>query len=156
MTVALKIRELLDKGHINYQVLEHNPAFTSLEIAQAQHLPGHQVVKSVIVNGDGKSILCVLPSTHKIDFQKLKQELKLQDAALADEKEFAALFPGCEVGAMPPFGKLAGIEVYVDSNLLENDAIAFNAGTHTDMIKIKFKDYMQLEKPSVADFSVHI
>jgi len=156
MTVALKIRELLEKGRINYQVLEHSLAFTSLEIAEAQHLPGHQVVKSVIINGDGKWLLCVLSSTHKIDFQKLKNALSLRDAALAGEEEIAALFPGCEVGAMPPFGQLAGMEVYVDTNLLENDMIAFNAGTHTDMIKIKFKDFMHLENPSVANFSVHI
>lgn len=156
MTVALKIRELLEAAHINYDLLQHDLVYTSLEIAEAQHLPGHQVVKSVIVNGDGRWLLCVLSSTHKIDFQKFKIALSLHEAALADEREIAALFPGCEVGAMPPFGQLAGIEVYVDTNLLENDAIAFNAGTHTDMIKIKFKDFMRLENPSVADFSVHI
>jgi Ala-tRNA(Pro) deacylase len=156
MTVALKIKELLGENHINYKTLEHQVAYTSLEIAEAQHLPGHQVIKSVIINGDGMSVLCVLSSTHKIDFQKLKKALSLHEASLANESQVAKLFPGCEVGAMPPFGKMAGLEVYVDANLLENDAIAFNAGTHTDMIKIKFKDYMQLENPSVADFSVHI
>ncbi|HEV8053086.1 MAG TPA: YbaK/EbsC family protein [Parachlamydiaceae bacterium] len=156
MTVALKIRHLLEKGHVNYDVLEHNLAYTSSEIAQAQHLPGHQVVKSVIVNGDGRWIICVLSSTHKIDFEKLRKALSLQEVTLADEVKIAALYPGCEVGAMPPFGQLAGIDVCVDTNLLENDSIAFNAGTHTELIKIKFKDFMRLENPTLADFSVHI
>lgn len=156
MSIALKIRELLDKEHINYQVLEHQLVYTALEIAQAQHLPGHQVVKSVIVHGDNQWILCVLPATHKIDFEKLKKELSLKTASLANEGKVASLFPGSDVGAMPPFGQLAGIPVYVDSNLQENETIAFNAGTHTEMLKMRFKDFMQIAKPVIKDFSVHI
>ena len=154
MRIASKIRVLLEKEHINYQVLEHDLAYTASEVAQVSHLPGHQVVKSVVVKGDGKWILCVLSATHKIDFDKLKKELSLKEAELANEGKVASLFPGCDVGAMPPFGQLAGIPVYVDENLQENETIAFNAGTHTDMLKIRFKDYMRIVKPLLSDFSV--
>ena len=156
MSVALKIKELLEKEEISYQVLEHNLAYTALEIAEKVHLPGHQVVKSIVINGDGKWMLCVLPSTHKIDFEKLKKAFSLKEASLANEGKVASLFPGCDVGAMPPFGQLAGLQVYVDTDLHENETIAFNAGTHTDMLKIKFKDYLRIAKPLFGDFSVHV
>lgn len=156
MSVVMKLKEFLEKEHINYQTLEHNLAYTAPEIAEAQHLPGHQVVKSVVVNADDKWVLCVLPATRRIDFDKLKKALSVKEVYLADEGQVASLFPGYEVGAMPPFGRLAGIPVYADNTLMENDTIAFNAGTHTDMIKIKFKDYMRIAKPAFADFTVHI
>ena len=156
MNIALKIKELLDKESIAYEVLEHNPAFTASEIAEAQHLPGHQVVKSVILNADGKWILCMLPATHKIDFEKLKRAFKLTEVSLANEGIMAVLFPGCEVGAMPPFGQLARMPVFVECNLLENEAVAFNAGTHTELLKMRFKDFMRLVKPISGDFSIHI
>lgn len=156
MSVVMKLREFLEREHINYQTLEHNLAYTASEVAEAQHLPGHQVVKSVVVNADGKWILCVLPSTHKIDFEKLKLALSLKEVSLANEGQVASLFPSYEVGAMPPFGRLVGIPVYADNSLLENDAIAFNAGTHTDMVKIKFKDYMRIAKPILCDFTIHV
>lgn len=156
MSIALRIRELLEKERVSYQVLEHPPAYTASEIAQAQHLPGHQVVKSIIVKGDGQWILCILPATHKIDFNKLKKALSLEEACLAEEMEVASLFPRCEVGAMPPFGLFAGIEAYIDTDLQENETIAFNAGTHTDMLKIRLKDFIRVAKPTFKNFSVHI
>jgi Ala-tRNA(Pro) deacylase len=156
MGIVSRIKELLDKEHVTYQAFEHNLAFTALETAQAQHLPGHQVIKSVLVSADGKWVLCVLPSTHKIDFDKFKKTFLFKEVTLAKEEDVASLFPRCEVGAMPPFGKLAGIPVYVDISLAENDAIAFNAGTHTDLLKIKYKDYIRIAKPIFGEFSVHI
>lgn len=156
MSIARKIREFLETEHVEYEILEHELAYTALEIAQAQHIPGHQVIKSVVVKADGKWILCVLPATHKIDFDKLNQAFSFKDTCLANEGRVAALFPGCDVGAMPPFGRLAGIQVYVDSNLEENETVAFNAGTHTEMLKIHFQDFIRIEKPAVGDFSVHI
>lgn len=156
MTVAAKIKELLEKEKVNYQVLEHDLAFTALEVAQAQHLPGHQVVKSIIVGADGKWAMCVLPATHRIDFSKLQRVLKAKDIKLASEEQAASFFPNYEVGAMPPFGHVVGMTVYVDKSLEENEAIAFNAGTHTDVLKIRFKDYVRIAKPIIEEFSIHI
>lgn len=155
MTVAIKIKEFLEKENVSYEALEHEMSFTSMEIAKLQHIPGHQMVKSIIVGTEGHWMMCVLSSTHKIDFEKLKKALQIQEISLANESKVAALFPGFEIGAMPPFGQMAGIEVYLDANLEENELIAFNAGTHTDVLKMKLKDYRRLVNPIIADFSKH-
>lgn len=156
MTIAKKIKEMLEQKSITYQVLEHQPAFTALETAQAQHIPGRQVVKSVIVEADGKMMMCILPATHHIDFSRLKQVLRVKEVHLATEKQLAALFPGYEIGAEPPFGQEAHLDIYADKMLEENDSIVFNAGTHTEVIRMKFKDYIALVQPTFADFGVHI
>lgn len=156
MGASTKIKEILEKEKISYQVLEHELAFTALEVAEVQHVPGRRMVKSVIVIADSKPVMCVLPATHKIDFDKIKGILAAKDVHLANEGQVAAFFPGFEVGAMPPFGQLAGMRVYVDNDLEENDAIVFNAGTHTDVIRIKFKDFVRFVKPVFADFGMHI
>ena len=156
MTVSAKIKELLDKQHIGYQILEHSIAYTAMEIAGAQHVPGKQLIKSVIVKADGQYLMCVLPAIHLIDFDKLKKVTGAKKIELAKEKDIQKLFPEYEVGAEPPFGQLYGLYVYVDKLLQENEEIVFNAGTHTDMIKIKWKDFEKLTKPRLADFGVHI
>lgn len=156
MSVSTRIKKMLENENISYQVLEHELAFTALEVAQAQHVPGRRMVKSVIVIADGKPVMCVLPATHRVDFDKFKGVLGAKDVHLADEAKVAALFPGYEVGAMPPFGQVAGMRVYVDKMLEENDAIVFNAGTHTDVIRIKFKDFVRFVQPEFADFGTHL
>lgn len=156
MSDSKDIRELLDKERISYQMLEHPQAFTAMEIAEAQHIPGQEVLKTVIVKIDDHFAMCVLPATHQVDFNKLKKVLKAQDVQLAPESQVAHLFPDCEVGAMPPFGHMAKLKVYLDKILEENDSVAFNAGTHSQMIKIRFKDYLKLAKPVFLDFGVHI
>lgn len=156
MALSPKVKDYLESKHIGYQLLEHEAAFTAQEIAGAQHLPGRNVVKTVIVNADGQFVMCVLPAVHRIDFSKLKNILKARDVHLAEESEVASLFPDCEVGAEPPFGQVYGLKVYADKILEENEEIAFNAGTHTDMLRIKYKDFVRLVKPTIADFGVHV
>lgn len=156
MSLSLKIKDYLESNHVGYQQLEHEPAFTASEIADVQHLPGRIVVKSVIVSADGKFVMCVLPAIHRIDFGKLKDILIANDVHLAEESEVSALFPDCEVGAEPPFGEAYGLKVYADKILEENEEIAFNAGTHTDMLRIKYRDFVRLVRPEIANFGVHV
>lgn len=156
MSDSKNIRELLEKERISYQLLEHPAAFTALEIAQAQHIAGQQVIKSVIVKIDKKLAMCVLPAIHHLDFSKMKVALGAKDVHLVPEGQVAQLFPEYEVGAMPPFGHLAGLKVYADKILEENDTVAFNAGSHREMIKIKFKDFVRLVKPVFIDMGVHV
>lgn len=154
MAIAEKLRQLLENENINYQVMQHSVAYTASEIAGAQHIPGKQVIKVVLVKADNQYVLCVLPSVEWVDFDKLKKVLGSKDVKLASEDEIAKMFPGYEVGAEPPFGN--GLKVYVDKLLEQNDDIVFNAGTHTDMVKIKYKDFAKLARPTVADFGKHI
>jgi Ala-tRNA(Pro) deacylase len=152
MAISKKLKQILEEAHINYEILEHNPAFTALETAHAQHIPGRQLVKTVIVHADEKMIMCVLSSVKKIDFSKLKQMLGIKEAYLAPETELAELFPEYEVGAEPPFNP-AEMPIYIDKTLEENDVIVFNAGSHVEMIRMKFKDYIAFAQPIVLDFS---
>lgn len=156
MGISQTIKNYLEKEKVSYQSLEHDLAYTALETAEAQHVPGRQVVKSVIVSADGKNVMCVLPSIYKIDMEKLKSALKAKEVHLANEKQVATLFPGYELGAEPPFGSQAGLKVFLENVLKENDSIVFNAGTHTDMIRIKMKDYIRLANPTFADFATHM
>lgn len=156
MSIAPHLKKYLDKERIPHQMLEHPEAYTASEIAGVQHLPGIQMLKSVLVKADGQFILCVLPAIRLIDFEKLKKILKSKSLELATEKEIAKLFPDYEVGAEPPFGNLYGIQVYADKIMEENDEIAFNAGTHTDIVKIKLKDFLRVTQPRFIDFGRHI
>lgn len=156
MSVSQKIKAYLDKENVGYQVLEHSLAYTAMEIAGSQHVPGRQVIKTVIVKADNKFVMCVLPAIHYIDLYKLQDILKTKNVQLATEEEISKLFPEYEVGAEPPFGHLYNLPVYADKVLEVDEDIVFNAGTHTDMIKIKWKDYQRLSRPTIVDIGIHV
>jgi len=156
MTIAKKLKAYLDNEKINYQILEHSLAYTAMEIAGSQHIPGRQVIKSVIVKADNTLVMCVLPAIHYIDLYKLKDLLKAKNVELASEEDLAKQFPEFEVGAEPPFGNLYNLPVYADKVLEVDEDIVFNAGTHTDMIKMKWKDYQRLANPKMVDLGIHI
>ena len=156
MVISKRLKRTLEEARVEYQVLEHDPVYTALEAAQAQHVPGRQLIKAVLVEADGKDVLCVLSAVQKIDFQKLKTVLKAREVQLADEKKISALFPDYELGAEPPFAASPEMPIYLDKRLEENESIVFNAGTHVEMIRMKFKEYAALVKPHIADFSTHL
>jgi Ala-tRNA(Pro) deacylase len=114
------------------------------------------LAKVVIAKADGNFLMLVLPADHRVDFERLKSALGLGEVRLAQEAEFRDLFPGCEVGAMPPFGNLYGVPVHVDRALEKDEEIVFNAGTHTLTAKMRFRDFAALVKPVVAEFAVHL
>lgn len=146
---AQKIKDYLDSNHIKYVLISHSPAFTALEIAQSAHLPGQLLAKTVIVKLDGKMAMVVLPAAIKVNLDHLKKYSGVNKVELANELEFKGLFPGCEAGAMPPFGMLYGMDVYVDNNLAKEKEIAFNAGTHSECIKLAYDDFAKLSKPKI-------
>lgn len=151
-----KVSQYLKERNVEFQLFHHDEAFTAMEIADAQGVPGKQMVKSVIIrNGDGY-VMCVLPAIHLIDFEMLKESLGTDDLTLASEREVGELFPECEVGAEPPFGGSRGLPIYCDSLLLEDEEIVFNAGTHTDTVKIRFRDYQRIAHPQMVNMGVHI
>lgn len=153
MAVAKKVKEYLDKNKIKYEKKKHAEAYTAQEIAHAQHVSGKMVAKSVVVKVDSKMVLFVMPSNLVIDMPKLKKMTGAKDLRLATEKEFADLFPDCEIGAMSPFGNIYNIPVCVDKSLIMDEYIVFNAGTHKDTIKMKYKDFEKLVNPKIAPFA---
>ena len=150
---AKKLKEFLDKSKIKYVAISHSPAFTSQEIAASAHVPGRELAKTVIVKVDGRMAMAVLPAPQKIDFKALKKATGARTVELASEQEFADRFPECEAGAMPPFGNLYGMDVYVAQNLTEDPEIAFNAGSHTELIKLAYKDFERLVRPKLLKFA---
>lgn len=149
-----KLKEFLDQHNVKYTWLKHSPAFTAQDVAASAHIPGKELAKTVMIKADGKMMMAVLPASFRVDFQLLKAALHAQTVVLAEEPDFAGLFPDCEIGAMPPFGNLYGVEVVVAESLAEDEVIAFNAGSHRDLVTMPFADFMNLVKPRLISFAV--
>ncbi len=148
-----KLKEHLDSQKIKYVTISHSPAFTAMEVAESAHVPGRALAKTVMVKLDGRMAMAVLPSTRKVDLELLRESVGVGDAQLATETEFRSLFPDCETGAMPPFGNLYGLDVYVSPNLAEDNQIAFNAGSHTEVMWLSYRDFERLVCPKAARMS---
>jgi Ala-tRNA(Pro) deacylase len=147
---AEKLRKFLDKNNIKYVSIKHSLAYTAQEIAASAHIHGREVAKTVIVRIDGKMSMSVIPASFRLDLGLLSKAAGGKKAQLATEQEFQDLFPGCALGAMPPFGNLYDLPVYADESLAEDEEIAFNAGSHTELIKLSYGDFERLVKPVVA------
>jgi Ala-tRNA(Pro) deacylase len=148
-----KLKKYLDENKIKYISINHSSVFTSQEIAASAHIPGEELAKTVIIKADDKMAMAVLPASYKISFEYLKSILDADDVRLAYEQEFMDKFPDCEVGAMPPFGNLYGLEVYMSESLSAAEEIAFNACSHTELIRMNLKDFINLVRPKVVKFS---
>lgn len=148
-----KLKAFLDENKVKYIVIKHSSAFTAQEIAAKSHISGKEFAKTVIVNVDGKMAMTVLPASYQVDFELLKDIFGSSNVNLANEAEFQRFFPDCEIGAMPPFGNLYDMEVFVAETLAEDEEIAFNAGNHTEMIKMSYADFERLVEPRVFKFS---
>ena len=151
MSVSKRLKEFLDKNGVEYHVKTHKVAYTAQEVAAAQGVTGWQMAKAVVVCCDGEYLLIVLQAPARVDFDRIKEVLVCEDARLATEAEMAELFPGVELGAESPFGNLYNLAVYVDKGLTEASEIVFNAGTHTETIRMKFADYERLVNPRIVE-----
>jgi Ala-tRNA(Pro) deacylase len=147
------LKQFLDKEKIKYVSIVHSTAYTAQEVAASAHITGKELAKTVIVKLDGKMAMAVLPANRKIVLQDLREVTGSDEVKFASEEEFKQRFPDCETGAMPPFGNLYGMEVYAAADLADNDEIAFNAGSHTEVIKLAYKDFERLAKPKVVSFT---
>lgn len=143
-----RLRNFLDREHVKYVSIGHSPAFTAQEIAATAHIPGKELAKTVIVKVDGELAMVVLPAAEQVRMEQLRKTLGAHHVELADEGEFKKAFPDCETGAMPPFGNLYGMNVFVSQALREDDEIAFSAGTHSELIRLPYADYERLVHPT--------
>lgn len=149
-----KLKKFLDEHLIEYVTIRHSPAYTAQRIAALSHISGKELAKTVMIKIDGTMAMAVLPASYRVDFEQLRRALPGKKVLLATEEEFKYLFPDCEVGAMPPFGNLYNMDVYVAESLAEDEEIAFNAGNHTELIQLAYADFNRLVKPKVLHFSV--
>jgi Ala-tRNA(Pro) deacylase len=149
------LREYLDSHDVKYVLISHSPAFTALEIASLAHIPGKELAKTVMVEIDGRIAMAVLPASQKVDLELLREATGAERVALAREDAFRDRFPECDVGAMPPFGNLYDMDVYVADSLTEDEEIAFNAGSRTELVRLAYRDFERLVQPRVMRFGVN-
>jgi len=145
-----RIREFLDGNGAKYVILSHSPAYTSQEVAASAHVPGKAMAKTVIVKLDGRLAMAVVPASREVEISLLRETTGAHFAELADESEFADRFEGCQLGTMPPLGNLFGMSTYMDQSLAKAEYIAFNAGTHTELVLMKFVDYRRIAHPKLG------
>jgi len=150
---AQTLKDFLDSHNIKYVTISHSLAYTAQEIAASAHIVGKELAKTVMVKIDDKMAMAVLPASYKVSFDLLKKAAGASKVELANAQGFSDMFPESEVGAMPPFGNLYGMEVFVDESLSQDQEIAFNAGSHTELIKLAYRDFERLVKPKAAKFS---
>lgn len=155
MPVPLDVQEFLVQSGQPFECFQHPRAFTAQEEAAVAHVPGRRWAKAVVCVLDTEPVLAVAPADRLIDLEQLRQVAGAETARLANEREFARLYPGCEVGAMPPFGPLYHQRVFVDRALSRSEEIAFNAGTHVDSVRMPYASFATLVRPVLADFTVH-
>jgi Ala-tRNA(Pro) deacylase len=154
MTDTSAIHEFLRTARVPYTVVPHRLAFTAQQEAAATHVPGRDWAKVVICIVDDDPIEAVLPAPLTVNLDRLLALARGSEIRLAEEGELARLFPDCEPGAMPPFGPQYGQRVFVDVSLAAEAEIAFNAGTHTDAISMRWADFAAAIRPIVGSFAV--
>jgi Ala-tRNA(Pro) deacylase len=149
--VLQRLREFLDHNRVKYATIHHSPAYTAQELAQATHVHGRELAKTVVVRtDDGRHAMVVVTAPSRVVPALLRVPLGCDQVELASETELDVLFPGCEVGAMPPFGNLFDLPVFVDTRLAEDSSIVFAAGTHHDCVRMSFADFRRLVEPTIG------
>lgn len=151
-----KLKVFLDEQHVKYLTIQHSRAYTAQEIAESAHVSGNDFAKVVMLKIDGEMMMGVLPASDKVDLKLLRQKLDVGSVVFADENEFQDHFPGCEIGAMPPFGNLYGIRVIMAETLCGIHSISFNSGVHTEVVQMDYTDYIELVNPEIMDFTYHM
>lgn len=151
-----ELKDFLDRNGVRYAIIAHSPAFTAQQIAARAHISGRELAKTVMVKIDDRLAMAVLPASQKVVLQELQQALGARRIEIAREEEFRSRFPGCDLGAMPPFGNLYGMDVYVADSLAEDEEIAFNAGSFTELIQLAYRDFERLVRPTVLHFGARV
>ncbi len=148
-----RLQQFLDSNLIKYQIITHSVAYTAQGVAALTHISGKELAKTVVVKIDDLLAMAVVPASTTVDLKRLRMVAKAKSARLSTEDEFRNFFPDCETGAMPPFGNLYGMAVYADERLAQDKEIAFNAGTHRELIRMSWADYVQIAGPVVCQFA---
>jgi Ala-tRNA(Pro) deacylase len=147
------IRKMLTLRGIPFEELHHREAYTAQQVAQREHFTGHRVAKVVAVMVDDRPVELILPATRRVDLERVRLVLGARAVRLATEPEMEKVFTDCEIGAIPALRQCPDIEVVMDRSLDAEGDILFQAGTHTDAIRLNFRDWYELVRPQVATFS---
>jgi len=152
MALPQRVQQFLNENRVTHQAHTHPVAYTAQHVAAEEHVSGRAFAKVVMVKGGGKAVMAVLPASYRIDTASLAAAMNVPKVEVMTEAEFGSLFPDCDLGAMPPFGNLYNVPVYVDQSLSEEQEVSFQAGSHTEVVRMRYADYARLVKPTVAKF----
>ena len=153
MPISQRVLDYLDSQKVSYECVPHAQAFAAQEVAQTLHVSGKRFAKPVVLDADGRLLMAVLPASHRLDLHRLKTEIDVKHLEIVAESELAKFCPDCELGAFTPFGNLYGMDVWVDRALSQSEEIMFNAGSHTEALRMKYADYARLVTPQVGRFA---
>ncbi len=151
----MMLQDYLDSMGIAYRLSSHGTAYTSQDLAAQEHVTGKKVIKPVLISVDGKPCLCAIPANYRVDLMRVREQLHAHTVELLEEAQLQKLFPDCEIGAEPPVGKIYGLPTLMDTSLLSDDQVTFQAGNHTTSITLSMRDYQRLVEPQISDFSMH-
>jgi len=152
----MNVQSFLDEMGVRYRTSQHPIAYTAQDLASAEHVPGRQVIKPVVVKADGRFVMCALPASHRVDLSALREQLEVDDVQLVDEVKLSELFPDCELGAEPPIGRLYDMPTIMDESLICDARVTFQAGTHSDSVTMTLADYRRAAQPEMGYFGRHI
>ena len=155
MEIPKQLIDCLNQSKAHYEILRHTEAITAQRIAQSEHVKGRHQAKVVMVKSGDQHLMVVVPADHHIDLEKIEKAVG-RPVSLGKENDFKSLFPDTAIGAMPPFGNLYGLPTYVDKHLAEQDHIVFEAGTHTDAIRMSYSDFERIVRPKVEDLAIKL
>lgn len=152
MSIPTQLKSHLAEAHIFYSPIYHIPTRAAQFTAAVLHVPGQEVAKTVVLRAGKTTLLAVLQASCHVNLKKLEAGVGAP-VQLLDKQECSTLFPDCEAGAIPPFGELYGLPVYMDQALADNPEIIFNAGTRFDAIRMGNADFVRLVKPHICSFA---
>ena len=152
----MSLQSYLDEAGVAYRTSHHPTAYTAQDLAAAEHVPGRQVIKPVVIKADGRFVMCALPACCRIDLEALRKQLQANQVQLAEEAKLAELFPDCELGAEPPIGRLYNMPTLMDEAVVVDSRVTFQAGTHSDAVTMTLADYRRIAQPEMGYFSRHI
>jgi Ala-tRNA(Pro) deacylase len=150
----MTLQDYLDELGVHYHVSNHSTAYTSQDLAAAEHVTGKKIIKPVLVHADHQIFLCALPASSRIDLGQLREQLHAEEGRVADEKELLSWFPDCERGAEPPIGRLYGLPTIMEESLSRDEQVTFQAGTHTRAMTMSLADYRRAAQPAMAKFAM--
>src|SRR5258708_19149069 len=152
----MNIQSYLDELGVSYRLSQHPTAYTAQDLASAEHVPGRQVIKPVVVRADGRFVMCALPASHRVDLSALRAQLEAEAVELVDERKLSELVPDCELGAAPPIGRLYDIPTIMDESLVADARVTFQAGTHCDAVTMSLMEYRRAAQPEMGYFGRHV
>lgn len=152
----MTVQSFLDEMGVRYRTSRHASAYTAQDLASAEHVPGRQVIKPVVVRADGQFVMCALPASYRVDLDALRMQLEADEVRLVDEVKLSELFPDCELGAVPPIGRLYDMPTIMDESLITDARVTFQAGTHRDAVTMSLADYRRAAQAEMGYFGRHV